>query len=167
MSQFSATSALELECQFLRGFAIDDKEGRYKAPPTGDYRQGWLYKVTAAGTHVETCGDNDAVFIGEQPVGTGPIEDATNREKYLQSIPQNICQNDGEITLYPIDGGRTISTKVMAIGSATGAITTSTAIGTQVEAYNGMWRVLQPGNSAKGEVTQLVNDDGYVEIYLY
>ena len=164
----SAQSALELKCQFISGYVDTDKEGRWKAPATGTYDEGTFVKKTAAGTYWEQCGDNDATHILEQPVGAaGPIGSAANREKYLQGIPQNIVANGAEITAYPSSGGRTIRTCVVVDGSATGALTTSTAVGTQIEAYNGQPREVQVGSTAIGETKTMMDSDGYIEIYLY
>jgi len=164
----SAQSALELKCQFISGYVDTDKEGRWKAPASGTYDEGTFVKKTAAGTYWEQCGDNDATHILEQPVGTvGPIGSAANREFYLQGFPQNIVGNGQEITAYPASGGKTIRTTIVVTGSATGAIDTSTAVGTQVEAYNGELRVLQSGNTAIGETKTIMDSNGYIEIYLY
>lgn len=164
----SEQSALELKCQFIGGYEDRDKEGRYKAPASGTYDEGTFVKKNSAGTNWQQCGDNDATHILEQPVGTvGPIGNAANREKYLQGIPQNIVGNDAEITAYPSSGGRSIRTSVVVTGSATGAITTSTAVGTELEAYNGNLRELQSGNAAIGEITLAMNSNGYIEVYLY
>lgn len=160
-------SALELKCQFIAGYQSTDKEGRWKAPATGTYDEGTFVKKNAAGTHWEQCGDNDATHILEQPVGTGPIANAANRETYMQDFPQNIVGNGAEITAFPAGGGRTIRTSVVVTGSATGALTTSTAVGTGVEAYNGQLREVQLGSTAIGETKTLMNSNGYIEIYLY
>ena len=167
MSQFSATSALERATQFLVGFAIDDREGRKKAPASGTYVDGTLVKVSSDGLSFEVCGNNDATYILEQPVGTGPIASAANREKYLAGIPQNVCANGAEITAYALGGQQVIRTSNVATGTATGAITASTAVGTEVEAYSGVWRELQPGNTAIGIITRAMDDDSMVEITIY
>lgn len=160
-------SALELKCQFLIGFLPTDKEGRFTAPASGTLDEGTFVKKTATGLAWEICGDNDATHILEQPVGAaGPIGSAANREKYLQNFPQNIVANGDNITVFPASGGRTIRTSVVVTGSATGAITTSTAEGTQVDAFNGNLRTVQ-GTSPIGEITKSMDSKGYVEIYLY
>ena len=167
MAQTDA-SALEPTIQFLRGYQPTDREGRFKAPASGTYDAGTFVKKTSAGTHWEQCGDNDATHILEQPVGAaGPIGTAANRELYLQGFPQNIVGNDAEITAYPASGGRTIRTSVVVTGSATGAISTATAVGTQVEALNGSLRQLQGGNTAIGEIEKAMDSNGFVEIFLY
>jgi hypothetical protein len=161
-------SALELKCQFIRGYQPTDKEGRFKAPASGTYDEGTFVKKDATGLAWEQCGSNDATHIFEQPVGAaGPIGSAENREKYLQNFPQNIVGNGAEITVMPASGGRTIRTSVVVTGSATGAITTSTAEGTGVEAFNGNLRTVQGGNTAIGEIEKSMDSKGYVEIYLY
>ena len=167
MSQTGGQSALEPNVQFLIGFNLTDREGRFKAPASGTYDDGWLVKMGSLGTHWETCGDNDATHIFEQPVGTGPIASAATREKYTQGIPQNIVGNGAEITVMPIDGGRLIRTSIIWDGSTTGALDTSTAVGTQVESYNGKWREVQGANTAKGEIQKTVDSNGFCEIYLY
>ena len=164
----SAQSALELKCQFIRGYVDTDKEGRWKAIASGTYDEGTFVKKTAAGTYWELGGANDATHILEQPIGTvGPIGSAANREDYLQGFPQNIVGNGQEITAYPASGGRTIRTSVVVDGSATGAINTSTAVGTQIETLNGIPRVLQAGNTAIGETETIMDSNGYIEIHLY
>ena len=163
----TAQSALELKCQFISGYEDRDKEGRWKAPPTGTYDEGTFVKKTSDGLSWEQCGDNDATHILEQPVGTGPVANAANREFYLQGFPQNMVANGAEITAYPSSGGRTIRTSVVAEGSATGAINTSTAVDTQVEAINGLLRVAQVGSTPIGETKTIMNSNGYIEIYLY
>ena len=75
--------------------------------------------------------------------------------------------NGQPITVFPASGGGTIRTTVVVTGSATGAITTSTAVGTQVEAFNGYLRVLQSGNTAIGQTKKFMDSKGYVEIVLY
>lgn len=167
MSQFSASSALERDIQFLTGFAIDDREGRKKAPATGTQVAGWLVKVTSDGISFETCGDNDATYILEQPFGTGPIANAANREKYTQGIPQNICGNGAEITAYAIGGQQIIRTSNIWDGTTTGAILSGTAVGTELEAFNGKWRVLQGGSTAIGIITRALDADSMVEITIY
>jgi hypothetical protein len=164
----SSQSALELKCQFIRGYQPTDKEGTLKAPASGTYDEGTFVKADSTGLSWEQCGSNDATHILEQPVGAaGPIGSAANREVYVQDFPQNIVANGAEITAFPASGGRTIKTSVVVTGSDTGAITTSTAEGTQVEAYNGNLRQLQGGNTAIGEIRTAMNSNGYVVIYLY
>jgi len=168
MAQTGGQSALELKCQFIVGYQPTDKEGRFKAPASGTYDEGTFVKKDATGLAWEQCGENDATHILEQPVGTaGPIGSAANREKYLQGFPQNIVANGAEITVFPASGGRAIRTSVVATGSATGAITTSTAVGTGVEAYNGLLRTVQGANVAIGETKKLMDSKGFVEIELY
>jgi len=163
----TSQSNLELKCQFIGGYVDTDKEGRYKAPATGTYDEGTFVKKNSAGTHWEQCGDNDSTHILEQPVGTGPTGNAANREKYLQGIPQNIVGNGAEISAYPSSGGRSIRTSVVVTGSATGNISTSTTVGTQLEAYNGELRVAQAGATPIGEITLAMNSNGFIEVYLY
>jgi hypothetical protein len=168
MSVFSAGSALEPHVQFETGFNPQDREGRYKAPASGTWNDGVLVKVNADGIHLELCGANDADFITEQPVNAaGAIGTAAARELYLQGVPQNAVQNDAEITVYSIGGGKIINTDNTATGSDTGAITTSTAVNTEVEAYNGVWRELQAGNTAVGKLVSIMDSRGFVRIQMY
>ncbi len=165
---FSVTTDLEPGCQFLYGFPAESLEGRIKAPAAGSWAtNGYFVKVDSTGTYWELCGSNDATHITEQPVGTGPIASAANREKYLLGFPQDVVANGQELSAYPADGGKTIRTKVVVTGTDTGALTTSTAIKTQVEAYNGKLREVQGANTPIGEVLQKMDSDGYIEIYLY
>jgi hypothetical protein len=164
----SAQSALELKCQFIGGYQPTDKEGRFKAPAAGTLDEGTFVKKDSTGLSWEVCGSNDATHILEQPVGAaGPIGSADNRELYVQGFPQNIVANGAEITVFPASGGRTIRTATVVTGSATGAITTSTAEGVQVEAFSGNLRQLQGGNTAIGEISKTMDSNGYVEIFLY
>ncbi len=168
MAQTGGQSALELKCQFIVGYQPTDKEGRWKAPASGTYDEGTFVKKAATGLSWEQCGNNDATHILEQPVGAvGPIGNAANREKYLQNFPQNIVGNGAEITVMPATGGRTIRTTVVVTGSATGAITTGTAVGTGVEAFNGQLRTVQGVNTPIGEIKLSMDSKGYVEVYLY
>ena len=74
-------SALELKCQFIRGYQPTDKEGRFKAPASGTYDEGTFVKKDSTGLVWEQSGSNDATHILEQPVGAaGPIGNAANRE---------------------------------------------------------------------------------------
>lgn len=167
MAQTGGQSALELKCQFLVGYGPDRKEGRWKAPASGTYDEGTFVKKDATGLAWEQCGDNDATHIFEQPVGAvGPIGNADNRETYLQNFPQNIVANGAEITVFPASAG-TIRTLVVATGSATGALNTSTAIGTGVEAFNGLLRVTQGVNVSIGETKTIMDSKGYIEIEIY
>lgn len=167
MSQTGGQSALEPNVQFLKGYGLRDREGRFKAPASGTYDDGWLVKMGSAGTNWETCGDNDATHIFEQPVtAAGPTGSAAGRETYMQGFPMNQVGNDAEITVMPADGGKEIRTKIVWDGSSTGALDTSTAIGTQVESYNGKWREAQ-GAVFAGEVLQKMDSKGFIELYLY
>lgn len=163
----NSQSANEPKCQFLYGYLPTDREGRFKAPASGTGDAGTFVKINAAGTHWEACGSNDATHILESDYGTGPVANAANREKYLQGFPQNIVGNGAEITANPSNGGRTIRTSTVVTGSATGALTTSTAEGTQVEAYNGELRETQGVTDPIGEVLKAMDSNGYIEIYLY
>lgn len=161
-------SALEPTIQFLVGFQPTDKEGRFKAPASGTLDAGTFVKKDATGLSWEVCGDNDATHILEQPVAAAsPTGNAANREFYTQGFPQNFVANGAEITVFPASGGRAIRTSVVVTGSATGAITTSTAEGTQVEAFNGNLRTLQGVNIAIGEIKKSMDSKGFVEIQLY
>jgi hypothetical protein len=168
MAQTGGQSALELKCQFLVGYLPTDKEGRFNAPASGTYDEGTFVKKDATGLAWEQCGDNDATHILEQPVAAaGPIGSAGNREFYLQGFPQNVVANGEPITVFPAFGGRTIRTSIVATGSATGALTTSTAVGTGVEAFNGVLREVQGANTAIGETKKLMDSNGYIEVILY
>lgn len=164
---FSADSALNPNVQLLTGNILELRDGRWIAPATGDYIDGWLYRKNADGETLETCGSNDASYIGEQPVGSGPIADAANREKYTQGIPQNVAGNGTRMTVWPIGAGLTIKTNNVWDGTATGAITTSTAVNTEVECYNGKWRELQGGNSPIGKIVVGMDSNGFLEIMMY
>jgi hypothetical protein len=161
-------SALELKCQFIRGFQPTDKEGRFLAPASGTLDEGTFVNKDATGLSWQVAGANDATHILEQPVGAaGPIGTAANREVYMQNFPQNIVGNGENVTVFPAGGGRTIRTSIVVTGSATGAISTSTAEGTGVESFNGLLRTVQGVNTPIGEIEKSMDSNGYVEIYLY
>jgi hypothetical protein len=168
MAQTGGLPTTELKCQFLVGYQSTDKEGRFKAPASGTYDDGTFVKKDATGLGWEQCGNNDATHILEQPVAAaGPIGSAANRETYLQGFPQNVVENGAEITVLPASGGRTIRTATVATGSATGALDTSTAVGTGVEAFNGLLRETQGVTDPIGETKKLMDSNGYIEVYLY
>ena len=167
MAQTGGLPTTELNCQFLVGYGPERKEGRWKAPASGTYLDGTFVKKDATGLAWEQCDDNDATHIFEQPVvAAGAIGSAENREIYLQGFPQNIVANGAEITVFPASAG-TIRTKVVATGSATGAIDTSTAVGTGVEAFNGLLRETQGVTDPIGETKTIMDSNGYIEIELY
>jgi hypothetical protein len=169
MSDFSSGSALEPKVQFEYGFDDYDKVGIYIAPSTA-YDEGTLMKLSSDGATLEVCGTNDAKFILEQPVAQyGAIDSATNREKYLSGIPQKSVGYADYVTVVPKKKGGIIKTSVIATGSETGAITAgaTTPGSTEVESYNGEWRILQGGNVAEGQLLSDPDTDGFVRILLY
>jgi len=168
MTTFNVDSALEPKIQFERGFAIDDREGRYKAPATA-YDEGTIVKVSSDGETFEISGTSDGQFYLEQPCDTvGPIGNATNREKYLQGIPMKSVKCSTQISAYPHKPGAIIWTKNYASGTETGALTalTVTVGDTVLEHYNGVWRIRQSSNKVMGKVIGFDATNAWVRIFL-
>lgn len=169
MSNFSAGSANEPKVQFETGWSIEDRIGEYVAPSTA-YDEGTIMKLSSDGSTLEVCASNDGVFILEQAVAQyGPIGSSANREKYVTGIPQKSVGYGDRVTVLPLKKGATIKTSVYATGSETGAITAGTVTpgSTEVEVYNGEWRILQEGNTAKGLLLSDPDANDYIRILLY
>lgn len=168
MSDFSAGSALEPKVQFEYGWTEEDKIGIYTAPSIA-YDEGTLLKMSSDGVTLEVCGDNDAKFILEQPIAQyGAIGNSTNREKYVNGIPQKAVAFADKVTVMPKKKGAIIKTSIIASGSETGAITAGTVTPgtTTVESYNGEWRITQ-GTAPEGLLLCDPDADGFVRILLY
>jgi hypothetical protein len=166
---FSAGSALEPKVQFLEGWNLVDRIGRFKAPASA-IDEGTLVKVDTDGETLAVCETNDAMYILEQPVAAvSAIGNATNREKYLNGIPQKSVAYGQEMTVYPLKSGNTLWTKNYATGSETGAITSGniTPGVTQVGAYDGKWGILQPGDTAIGVIQKGMDANDGIEILIY
>jgi hypothetical protein len=164
---FSSDSANAPKVQFRTGFPNSHRVGKYKAPATAQ-DEGTIVKLNSAGTDFEVAADNDGEFILEQPCAlVSPTGNAANREKYTQGFVQRAVECATAITAYMMKDG-IIWTKKLVTGTATGAISASTTVGTEVDDYGGAFREHQAGKTARGKVIENdFTDNEAVVIKLY
>ena len=168
MCAFSSNSDLEPKVQF-KFMAAGHKVGVFKAPATV-CDEGTIVKMSSDGETVAVCGANDGTMILEQPVAaTGAIGSAANREKYLMNVPQKAVAYGQEITVHTIAKGDIIWTKKLATGTETGAVIAASVTPgtTEFEFYNGIIRIKQGSNVAKGVFLNDPDDDGGIDCLFY
>lgn len=162
----SVGSALEPNCQFVKGYSPESRVGEYTAPAAATI-QGTVVKLNADGVTLEACTNQDGQYILEQEVDTyGPTGSAANREKYLQGIPQAIVKISTKVSVQPIKSGCEVNTNVLATGTETGAVTDATVTPglTLAESYNGVFRVRQGTNDYHGIFMSDLDSEGRIRI---
>ena len=168
MTTFNVDSTLEPNIQFLKGFLVDAREGRFNAPAS-PITDGAILKVASDGETFELSGTSDGQYYsGQRTDANGPIGSAANREKYMQGMPMNSVKVGTPIWAMPHMAGAVIKTKKFVTGTATGALTAlSVTIGsTLLEHYNGEWRIRQSSDKVMGKVIGFDATNGWVEIFL-
>ena len=162
----SVGSALEPNCQFLKGYSPESRVGDYDAPATAT-DQGTVVKLDTDGVTLAVCTDQDGQYMLEQAVdASGPTGSAANREKWLQGIPQSIVLISTKVSVQPIKSGCEIRTSKIATGTETGAVTAASITPgvTLAETYNGIFRVRQGTNDYVGIFMSEPDANGRVRI---
>ena len=165
---FSSGSDLEPKVQF-KFMAPGHLVGTYKAPATAQ-DEGTIVKMSSDGETLEVCGANDGTMILEQPcAAASPIGTAANREKYLMNVPQKAVAVSTPISVHTIAKGDIIWTLKLATGSDTGAVIAASVTPgtTEFEFYNGIIRILQGVNVAKGVFLTDPDSDGGIDCLFY
>lgn len=164
---FNSKPTLEPNVQFERGWDVNDREGRFRAPSSACI-DGTIVKVHSDGASFVVSGTSDGQYYLASPcASTGPIDSAANRELYLQGLPQHVVKTGTPIVAMPHKPGAVLWTTNYA-KTGDGALTAqSVTVGTTLlEHFNGVWRIRQSTNKVMGKVIGFNATEGWVRIFL-
>jgi hypothetical protein len=121
--------------------------------PTGTFPlQKNLAMKRSADEFAEVASGDMLGFLGQQVTAAGPTYEQLNFRVDLvakagHKVSIKVLEDGGE---FEVEGepskGPTDSQNGLLITSGTGAVTNSTAVGTQLSVYQGRWRVAQTGD---------------------